>query len=213
MIELYTFGTPNGRKASVLLEELALPYNVHTVHIGRDEQFAPAFLAISPNNRIPAIVDTAPADGGPPLSVFETAAIMIYLAEKTGSELYPSDPRRRADVLQWLEWQMGGPGPMFGQANWFFGNQRDNERALDRYVDESIRLLGVLDRNLANRPYMAGDYSLADIATYPWCAGRIQTWMPELRPGVLEGFANVQRWMAACAARPAVQRGMAVPSS
>jgi len=211
MIELYTWTTPNGRKASVALEELELPYTVHPVHIGRGEQFEPAFLKISPNNRIPAIIDTAPADGGAPLSVFETAAIMIYLAEKSGSALYPTEPRRRADVLQWLEWQMGGPGPMFGQANWFFSNQPDNERALARYVDESIRLLGVLDRNLADREFMAGDYSLADIATYPWCAGRIQTWLPELKPGVLEGFEHVQRWMAVCAARPAVQRGMAVP--
>ncbi len=210
MIDLYTFGTPNGRKASIMLEEVGLPYNVHTVHIGKDEQFAPDFLKISPNNKIPAIVDNDVP--GAPISVFETGAILIYLAEKTASPLLPTEVRARADVMQWLMWQMGGQGPMFGQANWFIGNQPDNERAIARYVDESVRLLGVLDRNLAGRDYMAGDYSIADIATYAWCAGRIQGWMPEQRPGQLEEFSHVTRWQTACAARPAVAKGMTVPS-
>ncbi|MDE0942556.1 MAG: glutathione S-transferase N-terminal domain-containing protein [Alphaproteobacteria bacterium] len=210
MIDLYTFGTPNGRKASITLEEVGLPYNVHTVHIGKDEQFAPAFLKISPNNKIPAIVDNDLE--GEPISVFETGAIMVYLAEKTNSPLLPNEPRARADVMQWLMWQMGGQGPMFGQANWFLGNQADNERAIERYVNESVRLLGVLDRKLAETEYVAGDYSIADIAIYAWHAGRMQNWMPEQRPGQLEKFTNVSRWQAACAARPGVAKGMTVPS-
>lgn len=210
MIDLYTFGTPNGRKASITLEEVGLPYNVHTVHIGKDEQFAPEFLKISPNNKIPAIVDNDVP--GEPISVFETGAIMIYLAEKTASPLLPTEPRGRADVMQWLMWQMGGQGPMFGQANWFIGNQPDNEPAIERYVNESVRLLGVLDRRLADREYVAGDYSLADIAIYAWHAGRIQSWMPAERPGQLESYTHIARWQAACAARPAVVKGMAVPS-
>ncbi|MDA1099917.1 MAG: glutathione S-transferase N-terminal domain-containing protein [Proteobacteria bacterium] len=210
MIDLYTFGTPNGRKASIMLEEVGLPYNVHTVHIGKNEQFAPEFLKISPNNKIPAIVDNDVP--GAPISVFETGAILIYLAEKTASPLLPSEARARADVMQWLMWQMGGQGPMFGQANWFIGNQPDNVRAVERYIDESVRLLGVLDRSLAGRQYVAGDYSIADIAIYAWCAGRIQNWMPEQRPGQLEEFSHVTRWQAACAKRPAVIKGMTVPS-
>ncbi len=209
MIDLYTFGTPNGRKASIMLEEVSLPYTTHKVHIGQNDQFAPAFLKISPNNKIPAIIDNDV--DGEPISVFETGAILVYLAEKTHSPLLPPAPRARADVMQWLMWQMGGQGPMFGQANWFIGNQADNERAIERYVNEAIRLLGVLDRNLADREYMAGDYSIADVATYAWCAGRIQDWMPAQRPGQLEEFTNVNRWLAACLARPAVAKGMTVP--
>lgn len=193
-----------------MLEEVGLPYNVHTVHIGKDEQFAPEFLKISPNNKIPAIVDHDVA--GEPISVFETGAILIYLAEKTASPLLPSEPRARADVMQWLMWQMGGQGPMFGQVNWFLGNQPDNQGAIERYINESVRLLGVLDRKLAEAEYVAGDYSIADIAIYSWHAGRIQDWMPEQRSGQLEAFANVSRWQAACAARPGVAKGMTVPS-
>ncbi|MBT3533816.1 MAG: glutathione S-transferase family protein [Rhodospirillaceae bacterium] len=210
MIDLYTFGTPNGRKASIMLEEVGLPYTVHPIHIGKDEQFAPEFLKISPNNKIPAIVDNDVE--GEPISVFETGAILIYLAEKTASPLLPTEPRARADVMQWLMWQMAGQGPMFGQAGWFVGNQPDNQVAIDRYVNESIRLLGVMDRNLGEREYMAGaDYTLADVATYSWCVGRIQDWMPVQRPGKLEEFTNVNRWLAACIARPAVAKGMTVP--
>ena len=180
MIDLYMFGTPNGRKASIMLEEVGLPYTVHTVHIGKDEQFEPEFLKISPNNKIPAIVDQ---DGpGGPISVFESGAILIYLAEKTASPLLPTETRARVNVLQWLMWQNAGQGPMFGQAGWFVGSQPDNERAIERYVNESIRLLGVLDRNLSGREFVAGDYSIADIGIYTWCMARIQNWMPELRP-------------------------------
>lgn len=209
MIDLYTWSTPNGRKASVGLEEMSIPYTVHPVNIGQREQFEPAFLKISPNNRIPAIVDND-AEGSA-ISVFETGAILIYLAEKIGSALLPTEPARRADVLQWLMWQMGGVGPMFGQVTHFALNEADNTTALDRYMDESLRLMGVLDRNLAERPYMAGDYSIADIATYPWLAGKMQDWLPKFRPGQWDEMVNLRRWYESVGARPAVQKGMAVP--
>ena len=209
MIDLYTWGTPNGRKVSIALEELGLPYAVHPVNIGQGEQFAPAFLAISPNNRIPAIVDGD--TGSAPIAVFETGAILIYLAEKTGSALLPASGAPRAEVLQWLMWQMGGIGPMFGQVTHFALNAPDNDYALNRYMDEAMRLFDVLEARLADRDHVAGDYSIADIAIYPWAAGKMQDWLPKFRPGKWEALARVRDWHGRLAARPAVQRGMAVP--
>lgn len=204
MIELYYWPTPNGWKISIALEELALPYTVRSVNIGRGEQFDPAFLALSPNNRIPAITDHAPPDGGPPLSIFESGAILLYLAEKTG-RLMPADLRGRAEVHQWLMWQMGGLGPMLGQAHHF--RQYAPEQipyAVERYTREAARLYGVLDRRLADREYIAGDYSIADIAAWPWI-------LPYKRQGQdLEDFPHLNRWFRAVGARPAVQRGQAI---
>ena len=204
MIELYTWGTPNGRKASIMLEEVGLPYNVHAVDIGKDEQFAPAFLKISPNNRIPAIVDPEGPDGKP-ISVFESGAILIYLAEKTG-KLMPADPRQRVAVLEWLMFQMGGVGPMFGQANHFIKfAKEDVPYGKKRYRDEAMRLLGVMDHRLADVDYLAGDYSIADVATWPWVM------RAEWYDVDWSDFPRVKRWYDAIGARPAVQRGTAVP--
>jgi GST-like protein len=205
VIELYTWSTPNGRKASIALEELALPYRVHPVNIGKSEQFAADFLAISPNNKIPAVIDS---DGpnGQPFSLFESGAILIYLAEKTG-QLLPADRSGRYQVLQWLMWQMGGFGPMLGQAHHFrrFAAERI-PYAIDRYTTETERLYRVLDKQLANNEYVAGDYSIADIAIYPW--SQRYEWQ-----GIdLAEFPHVQRWCGQLAARPAVARGMAVPA-
>jgi len=201
MIDLYTWGTPNGRKVSILLEELALPYTVHSINIGKDAQFAPDFLAISPNNKIPAIVDH---DNG--VKQFESGAIMIYLAEKTGKFL-PTDIAARADVMQWLMWQMGGFGPMLGQAHYFLRNNRGlSEPAEQRFAKEAQRLYGVLDRQLDGRDYIAGDYSIADMAIFPWAARH------EWHEVDLTQFPNVLRWYRALADRPAVQRGYQVPS-
>lgn len=203
-IQLYTWGTPNGRKISIMLEEVGLPYDVHTVNIGKDEQFEPEFLKISPNNKIPAIVDPD-GPGGEPISVFESGAILIYLAEKTG-QLMPSEPRARYDCLQWLMWQMGGFGPMLGQAHHFLKFlKEDIPYAQQRYHNETRRLYGVLDKQLAGRDYMAGDYSVADIATYPWASRH------EWHRIELGDFPNVKRWYDALTARPAVQKGMEVP--
>ncbi len=205
MIELYTWTTPNGRKASIALEEMELPYSVHTINIGKDEQFAPAFLKISPNNRIPAIVDPEGPDGDP-ISIFESGAILLYLAEKTG-RFMPSDARSRTAALEWLMWQMGGFGPMLGQAHHFmrFAPQ-EVPYGIERYGKETQRLYGVLDRRLGAAEYLAGnDYSVADIATYPWAARH------EWHRVELAAFPNVQRWYQAVGARPAVERGMAVP--
>jgi GST-like protein len=205
MIELYTWTTPNGRKASVMLEELGLPYNVHKINISKDEQFAPAFLAISPNNRIPAIVDTD-GPGGKPLSLFESGAILIYLAEKTGSKLLPTEPRARATVLQWLMWQMGGVGPMFGQTHHFMHAAPEKvPYGIERYSKETRRLYGVMNKRLGEAAYLAGaDYSIADIATYPWVARH------EHHKVDLAEFPNVKRWFDTISARPAVVKGMAV---
>ncbi len=205
MIDLYTWTTPNGRKASVMLEELGLAYNVHKINISKDEQFAPAFLAISPNNRIPAIVDND-GPGGKPISVFESGAILIYLAEKTGSKLLPADPRARTVVLQWLMWQMGGVGPMFGQTHHFMHAAPEKvPYGIERYSKETRRLYGVMDKRLGEAAYLAGsDYSIADIATYPWVARH------EHHKVDLAGFQNVKRWFDAIGARPAVVKGMAV---
>ena len=204
-IELYTWTTPNGRKVSVALEELGLPYRAHPINIGKDEQFAPDFLAISPNNKIPAIVDPD-GPGGAPISLFETGAILIYLAEKTG-RLMPSEPRARHLALQWLMWQMGGFGPMLGQAHHFMRFAKEEiPYAVERYGNESRRLYGVLDKRLDEAAFLAGeDYSIADIATLPWAARHEWHRVP------LEDFPNVKRWYDGLMARPAVQRGMAVP--
>jgi GST-like protein len=205
MIDLYFWATPNGKKVSIALEELALPYQVFPINIGRGEQFKPEFLAISPNNRIPAIVDHAPADGGPPLSVFESGAILLYLAEKTG-QLMPRDLRGRTAALEWLMWQMGGVGPMFGQANHFAVYAPEKiPYAIDRYINEIHRLLRVLNTRLDGREFVAGSYSIADIATFPWVVSARDRL---LKTGF--DFPHVTRWLAAIEARPAVVRGMAV---
>ena len=204
-IDLYTWKTPNGRKASIALEELGLDYAVHSVDIGKDEQFDPGFLKISPNNKIPAIVDPDGPDGEP-ISVFETGAILLYLAEKTG-RLLPTDPRGYALAIQWLMWQMGGFGPMLGQAHHFrrFAPEQI-PYAVDRYSNEARRLYGVLDKRLAEAEFLAGEYSVADIATYPWVARH------EWQGIALEDFGNVKRWYDSVAARPAVVKGMTVPA-
>ena len=206
VIDLYTWATPNGRKASIMLEELALPYTVHEVDISKGEQHEPAFLAISPNNRIPAIVDPQ-GPGGKPMSLFESGAILVYLAEKTGSALLPASGVDRYVTMQWLMWQMGGLGPMVGQAHHFLFNPKEVvPYGQKRYHDETKRLYGVLDRRLADAEYMAGGfYSVADIASYPWIA-RFERHQVDLAE-----FPNVKRWFDAIGERPAVQKGMAVP--
>ncbi len=200
MIELYSWGTPNGHKITLFLEEAGLAYRLHPVNIGKGEQFAPDFLAISPNNRIPAIIDTDPADGKGPLSVFESGAILLYLAEKTGKFL-PRDSRARMQVLEWLFWQVGGLGPMAGQNGHF--NHYAPEKvpyAMDRYTRETTRLYGVLNRQLADRDYIAGDYSIADMASYPWIVPH------EQHKQVIGDFPALKRWFDRMAARPAVQK-------
>jgi GST-like protein len=204
MIELHTWSTPNGRKASIMLEEVGLPYSVHPVDITKDEQFDPKFLAISPNNRIPAIVDPD-GPGGRRLSLFESGAILIYLGEKTG-KLIPPDPAARYTALQWLMWQMGGLGPMLGQTHHFLRAAKEEvPYAINRYKTETRRLYGVLDKRLAEAEYLAGEYSIADVASYPWVARH------EWHQVDLADFPNVRRWYDAIGARPAVARGMKVP--
>jgi GSH-dependent disulfide-bond oxidoreductase len=203
VIDLYYWETPNGRKITIALEELELPYQVIPVNIGRGDQFKPEFLAISPNNRMPAIVDHAPADGGAPISVFESGAILLYLADKTG-KLMPSDVRGRNEVVQWLMWQMGGVGPMFGQAAHFAVYAKEKlPYAIDRYMNEARRLLGVLDTRLADREFVAGAYSIADMAIYPWVRSAV-----ERRVTVTDtsSLPHMVRWLAAIGARPAVER-------
>lgn len=208
MIDFHTWTTPNGRKVAIMLEETGLPYEVHTVNIGKNEQFAPEFLKISPNNRIPAIVDRD-ADSGP-VSIFESGAILIYLAEKTGKFLAPKG-EQRAKTLEWLMWQMGGVGPMLGQANHFLNAAPEKiPYAINRYLDESVRLLKVLDKRLGEAAFMGGDYSIADMATYPWVKAAFPL-IAQARPEALGECANIQRWLDAVGARPAVQRGMDVP--
>ena len=203
MIDLYTWSTPNGRKVSVMLEECGLPYRVHTVNIGKDEQFKPEFLAINPNNRIPAIVDPKGPEGKP-LPLFESGAILIYLAEKTGS-FYPQ--KNKYIVLQWLMFQMGGVGPMFGQAHHFMRAKKDEiPYGTERYGNEAKRLYGVLNKRLSEAAYLAEEYSIADIATYPWVARH------EWHRVDLAAFPAVKRWYDTIGARPAVVRGMAVPA-
>ena len=200
MIDLHYWTTPNGHKVTMLLEETGLPYRIIPVNIGKGEQFAPEFLAIAPNNRIPAIVDHDPAGGGAPISLFESGAILLYLAEKTG-KLIPSDLRGRAEVLQWLFWQMGGLGPMAGQ-NHHFRNYAPEKipYAIDRYINETNRLYGVLNKRLADRAFLAGsEYSIADIASYPWI-------MPEGQGQNMDDFPHLGRWHAGIKARPATTR-------
>ncbi|MEE4248958.1 MAG: glutathione binding-like protein [Alcanivoracaceae bacterium] len=201
MITLYTAATPNGHKASVTLEELGLPYNVRSLNLMQGEQKQPDFLAINPNGRIPAIVDSEEDD----FAVFESGAIMIYLAEKTG-RLLPTDVRGRSSVIQWLMFQMGGLGPMMGQANVFFRYMPEKiQPAIDRYQNESKRLMSVLDERLRDNEYLAGDYSIADIANFCWA--RTFNWS-----GVdISDLPNLQRWMDTIKQREAVQRGLRVP--
>lgn len=201
MIDLYTAATPNGYKVSVTLEELGIPYRVRRIDMGANEQKRPEFLAINPNGRIPAIVDRDNGD----FPVFESGAIMIYLAEKAG-RLLPTDIKGRSEVVQWLMWQMGGLGPMMGQANVFSRYFPEHlPAAIDRYRRESRRLLEVLDTRLADHRWLAGEYSIADIAS--WCWARTHAW-----PGVsIDGLPHLQRWIGEIDARPAVQRGISVP--
>jgi len=200
MIDLYTWTTPNGRKVSIALEELGLPYTAHPIDIGKDEQFKPDFLKISPNNRIPAIIDR---DNN--MSLFESGAILIYLGDKTG-KLLPKDGEARYRVIEWLMWQMGGIGPMIGQAHHFLRqNPGKAPYAEERYHKEALRLYGVLDRRLEGRDFMAGDYSVADIATWPWIS-RFEWHKVDLNQ-----FPNVKRWYVSIAKRPAVQKGYQVP--
>ena len=204
-IQVWTWPTPNGHKVHILLEELGLPYEVVPVAIGKGEQFRPEFLAITPNHRIPAIVDPE-GPGGRPLRLFESAAILIYLAEKAGSGLWPADPATRYTCLQWVMFQMGGVGPMFGQYNHFANYAAEKlPYAIERYTNEVARLHRVLDKRLAESPYLAGpDYTIADIATFPWIRNAD-------RRGIdLAQYPHVRRWHDAIAARPAVQRGVQV---
>ncbi len=209
MIHLYSWGTPNGRKAYILLEELGVPYEAHPVNIGKDEQFAPDFLRISPNNKIPAIVDDE-ADGGP-LSIFESGALMIYLADKYGKFLAPSG-RDRYTALQWLMWQMGGLGPMMGQLGWFVVSDKSRTPvAVERYTQEVRRLFNVLDKRLGEAPYVAGnDYTIADMAIYPW----IQQYRVRVKEHIepmLETRPNILAWIERISAREATVRGMNLP--
>ena len=203
MIQLYTWGTPNGKKASIMLEEVGLPYEVHPINLQKGEQKTPEYLAINPNNKIPSIIDTE-GPGGRPFKLIESGAILMYLAEKT-NKLLPQDMRQRYEVIQWLMFQMGGVGPMFGQANFFFRQDEKVPYAIDRYHKEALRLYRVLDKELGQREYLAGEYSIADVATYPW-VGR-----HEMHQVKLEEFSHVKRWFDAISDRPAVQRGMLIP--
>ncbi|AZV93778.1 glutathione binding-like protein [Kerstersia gyiorum] len=200
MIELFYWPTPNGQKIAIFLEEAGLEYRLQPINISKNEQFQPHFLAVSPNNRIPAIIDHDPADGKAAIPVFESGAILVYLAEKTGKFLSP-DLRERMDALQWLFWQMGGLGPMAGQNHHFsvFAPEKV-PYAIERYVKETTRLYGVLEKRLADRPFVAGEYSIADMAIYPWIVPY------ERQQQNIENFPRIKDWMARIAARPAVRR-------
>ena len=205
MIDLYYWTTPNGHKITMFLEESGLEYKIHPVNIGKGEQFAEDFLRIAPNNRIPAIVDQAPADGGAPLSLFESGAILLYLADKIG-QFIPHNLRGRNEALQWLFWQVGGLGPMAGQNHHFSaGAPEQLPYAIDRYVRETGRLYGVLNKRLADREFIAGDqYTIADMASYPWI-------VPYAKQSQnLEDFPHLLRWFGAIKARPATQRAYAI---
>lgn len=206
MIDLYTWSTPNGRKASIMLEEVGLPYTVHPINILENDQFSDDFVAINPNSKIPAIVDSD-GPGGEPISIFESGAILMYLAEKTDSPLMPKDMRERYQVLQWLMFQMGGFGPFLGQAHHFLRfAKEDIPYAKQRYQGEAVRLYGVLDKHFQSRPYLSGDnYSIADIATYPWAARH------EWQQIDLNDFPALKAWYDKISARPAVEKGMLVP--
>ena len=212
-IQLYSLPTPNGVKVSIALEELGLPYEPHLVRFETNDQTSPEFLSLNPNNKIPAIIDPD-GPGGQPLALFETGAILVYLAEKTG-QFMPTDAAGRYHTLQWLMWQMGGVGPMFGQLGFFHkfaGKDFEDKRPRDRYVAESKRLLGVLDKHLVGRDWIMGaDYTIADIAVFPW----IRNLVGFYEAGELVGFddfAEVKRVLAAFVARPAVVRGLAIPA-
>ena len=212
-LQLYSLPTPNGVKVSIALEEMGLPYEAHTIRIAQNDQFHPGFLALNPNNKIPAILDPD-GPGGQPLALFESGAILIYLAEKTGQFL-PQDPAQRYATLQWLMWQMGGVGPMFGQLGFFHkfaGKDFEDKRPRDRYVAETRRLLGVLNQHLGQQPWMVGEvYTIADMAIFPWVRNLVGFY----EAGELVGwgdFPHVQRALAAFVARPAVQRGLMVPA-
>jgi GST-like protein len=198
-IELHYWNTPNGHKITMMLEECGLPYRIVPVDIRRNAQFQPSFLALSPNNKIPAILDPAPPDGGGPLSIFESGVILQYLADKTG-RLLPSELRARTSTLQWLTWQVAGLGPMLGQLGHFRSAKEKLPYAIDRYTQEAARLYGVLERQLAGKEWVAGDYSIADIAIYPWI--HIHEWHGiDLAP-----TPNVAAWLQRVAARPATAR-------
>jgi GST-like protein len=203
VIDLYTWTTPNGRKVQIMLEECGLAYTAHPINIGKNEQFAPDFLKISPNNKIPAIVDHE-GPGGKPYSLFESGAILMYLAEKTG-KFWPQDTPTKYLVVQWLMFQMGGFGPMLGQAHHFLKFAPEKiPYAMKRYGDEAKRLYGVIDKRLGEAEYLAGDYSIADIATFPWAQSFAMQGID------FADYPNVKRWFDAILARPAVQRGIAV---
>lgn len=204
MIALYYWTTPNGHKITLFLEESGLPYKIMPINIGAGDQFQPDFLKISPNNRIPAIVDHNPADGQAPISVFESGAILLYLAEKAG-RFMPTALRERTEVLEWLFWQVGGLGPMAGQNHHFSGYAVEKiPYAIDRYVRETSRLYGVLNKRLADREFIAGDYSVADMACYPWIVSH------ERQQQDLEQFPHLKRWYSAIEQRPATQRAYAL---
>ncbi len=208
-IQLYSLGTPNGQKVSIALEELGLPYEFHRVDIMTNDQFTPEFLSINPNNKIPAILDPD-GPGGQPMPLWETGAILIYLADKTG-RLLSQDPVQRYQTIQWLMWQMGGVGPMFGQVGFFYrygGKDFEDKRPLERYVNEARRLLGVLDQRLEGRDWVMGDYSVADIAIFPWVRCMRDIYQAAELVGIDE-FRNVLRVLEAFLARPAVQKGLA----
>ena len=213
-IQLYSVPTPNGVKVSIMLEETGLPYEAHRVSFDRQEQLSPEFRSLSPNNKIPALLDPD-GPGGRPLGLFESGAILLYLAEKTG-RFMPADPAGRYETIQWLMFQMGGIGPMFGQVGFFHkfaGKDFEDKRPRDRYVAEARRLLGVLDARLADREWVLGaDYTIADIATFPWVRNLVGFYGAGELVGI-DGFANVRRALDAFVARPAVARGLLVPAS
>ncbi|QNP58632.1 glutathione S-transferase N-terminal domain-containing protein [Paenacidovorax monticola] len=211
-LQLYSLPTPNGVKVSILLEETGLPYEPHLVSFDSSDQFSPEFLALNPNNKIPAILDPN-GPGGQPLALFESGAILVYLAEKTGQFL-PKDPAARYETLQWVMWQMGGVGPMFGQLGFFHkfaGKDYEDKRPRDRYVAESQRLLGVLEQRLTGRDWIMGpEYTIADIAVFPWVRNLVGFYGAGELVG-FDAFPQVQRALAAFVARPAVERGLAIP--
>ena len=210
MIDLYYWPTPNGHKITMFLEEMAMPYTIFPVNIGAGEQFKPEFLAIAPNNRMPAIVDHSPLERGAPISVFESGAILLYLAEKS-EQFIPNESRGRVEVLQWLFWQVGGLGPMLGQNHHFSRYAPEKiPYAINRYVTEFARLLKVMDSQLSRGEYLAGDYSIADIASYGWVSAAFGL-VKQANPDAVGEGKNVQRWIDTIGARPAVQKGMAVP--
>ena len=212
-LQLYSLPTPNGVKVSICLEEIGLPYEAHLVRFDRNEQLTPEFLSLNPNNKIPAILDPS-GPGGKPLALFESGAILLYLAEKTG-QLLPADPARRYETIQWLMFQMGGVGPMFGQVGFFVkfaGKDFEDKRPRDRYVAEAKRLLGVLDARLADRAWILGDeLTIADVAIWPWVRGLRTGYQADELLG-LASYTNVERVLAAFLARPAVQRALDVPT-